>query len=1074
MNGDALTVGGYTTPVNGSLLWVGNGGFIYTPNTGFSGTDTFTYHAINAGSMSEAATVTIEVLPIHGDLVANADAGQLYETWAGEPLNRAVPGVLSNDANRNNGERKAILVSYPANGTLDFRADGSFDYQPNSGYAGPDTFTYRFTDDDNASTLGDDNASTLGTVSLKVKETPDIAITSFYSDGQKLRVQYVVLGTDSWPLEIQLYASDDGVTLDEPLGESVEVTEASYLTQGMHSFSFVPTFDDIKRDYYLMAKIDSGGDVPEHSVNNNKALFAGGSFVVEEADSGKTVIHYQGTFDEGSNDGRNLVGISRGQHFYNQWSIIAQQTAVPAVPNISIMPWAPQYRYMDVTGDDIVDHYDIKAFANRNNPHRYAWQRVDPFDVNGDTEHSPADALAIINFLNGRGQHVFGYNELPASGAALVDVSGEMVVSALDLRMMFDLLEGGDGVVYSAGRNAADPFDIGGTINGYSDAAAIEEYLVQVPVILGNISVEAIHIRLHAGNDAASVGGAPAWIWGGDGNDGISGSQDYGDFLDGGAGDDNITGQGGADEIHGQAGNDWITGDVPADPQFGADAIYGGPGDDTIFGGAGQDALQGDDGDDTLNGGEGDDQLDGGDGDDDLEGGNGTSTFVGSQGQDTQSVNGNLLSGDTGQNALNIAGAYNPAGGSGSGSCNLGAPTIPSIPFFAFVGEGTYLPMRYYFYTLHTHPYPVDVDVHLAIISGTATVGVDIEQPDPADFAVPGHGTNPPEVPRYTDVRIPAPLDGDIEGNETAWLHTYIDAYPICVNSLGRIVIVDSTVQAVDDTVLVPRNAEGFDLWPFIRGNDLGDGGTLDLFTQPQHGTLERYNFFGETQFLYTPNTGYIGNDSFTYTLRYGYDQPGPFNESDTTTATVNIKVGQVVTIDDAVAVPEAGSSGDPSKARFRVWLSEPLNYETYVDVSSGNLAPPSSGTPEERARAGVGGDFEALTERLIFSPGQTEKWFEVEITADDIDEYDEKFAAYIGSPIYVSRSTGVGTILDGDGSGNEDDGNGPPEITIEDATVHEPESGTATATLTVTLSRTTEKEASVHYFDCLIWIDVP
>jgi len=36
-----------------------------------------------------------------------------------------------------------------------------------------------------------------------------------------------------------------------------------------------------------------------------------------------------------------------------------KQTAVPAVADISLMPWAPQYRYMDVSGDEIVDPIDI-------------------------------------------------------------------------------------------------------------------------------------------------------------------------------------------------------------------------------------------------------------------------------------------------------------------------------------------------------------------------------------------------------------------------------------------------------------------------------------------------------------------------------------------------------------------------------------------------------------------------------------------------------------------------------------------------------------------------------------------
>jgi hypothetical protein len=43
MEGDALTVTSNTQPANGTLVNNGDGTFTYTPNTGFTGVDTFTY-----------------------------------------------------------------------------------------------------------------------------------------------------------------------------------------------------------------------------------------------------------------------------------------------------------------------------------------------------------------------------------------------------------------------------------------------------------------------------------------------------------------------------------------------------------------------------------------------------------------------------------------------------------------------------------------------------------------------------------------------------------------------------------------------------------------------------------------------------------------------------------------------------------------------------------------------------------------------------------------------------------------------------------------------------------------------
>ena len=69
-------------------------------------------------------------------------------------------------------------------------------------------------------------------------------------------------------------------------------------------------------------------------------------------------------------------------------------------------------------------------------------------------------------------------------------------------------------------------------------------------------------------------------------------------------------------------GDDYIDGGA------GSDEIYGGGGGDTIIGGTGSDQLYGEAGDDTITGDQGADYIDGGAGDDILEGGAGADEFV--------------------------------------------------------------------------------------------------------------------------------------------------------------------------------------------------------------------------------------------------------------------------------------------------------------------------------------------------------------------------------------------------------------------------------------------------------------
>jgi Ca2+-binding RTX toxin-like protein len=85
-------------------------------------------------------------------------------------------------------------------------------------------------------------------------------------------------------------------------------------------------------------------------------------------------------------------------------------------------------------------------------------------------------------------------------------------------------------------------------------------------------------------------------IQGGSGNDGISGDEGD-DIITGGAGNDYLWGNGGDDTIHGGAGNDYIWGDG------GDDRLYGGAGRDTIEGGAGSDFIYSDPNDGNLDGG---------------------------------------------------------------------------------------------------------------------------------------------------------------------------------------------------------------------------------------------------------------------------------------------------------------------------------------------------------------------------------------------------------------------------------------------------------------------------------------
>ena len=84
----------------------------------------------------------------------------------------------------------------------------------------------------------------------------------------------------------------------------------------------------------------------------------------------------------------------------------------------------------------------------------------------------------------------------------------------------------------------------------------------------------------------------------------LTGSAGVADVLDGGAGNDTLTGFGGGDDLYGGTGDDVLS----------ADDVAIGDGGNWLFGDQGNDSLTGGDGSDHLVGGEGDDLLTGGTG----------------------------------------------------------------------------------------------------------------------------------------------------------------------------------------------------------------------------------------------------------------------------------------------------------------------------------------------------------------------------------------------------------------------------------------------------------------------------
>ncbi len=140
-DGDILTyaIAGQGTKGTAAITNAAGGTYLYTPNAGASGSDSFTFQVRDPGNLTSTATIAVTITPGNQPPVAGNGAlstvqntpaaGKLTATDAnGDPLTYQVV-------------RAAKLGSVALNA-----ATGSFTYTPNANSSGADTFTFKAND----------------------------------------------------------------------------------------------------------------------------------------------------------------------------------------------------------------------------------------------------------------------------------------------------------------------------------------------------------------------------------------------------------------------------------------------------------------------------------------------------------------------------------------------------------------------------------------------------------------------------------------------------------------------------------------------------------------------------------------------------------------------------------------------------------------------------------------------------------------------------------------------------------------------------------------------------------------
>lgn len=156
-DGNPLTYSVVSGPSNGALTGSGPN-LIYTPDTGFTGIDNFTFKVNDGFIDSENATVTLSL----ADVANSIPVAVNQDVTVAEDEPKAIQ-LIANDLD---GDILTFTTTQPTHGTIS--GSGSLvNYQPAPNYNGPDNFTFRVNDG-----ITDSNLATVTITVTQVNDKP--------------------------------------------------------------------------------------------------------------------------------------------------------------------------------------------------------------------------------------------------------------------------------------------------------------------------------------------------------------------------------------------------------------------------------------------------------------------------------------------------------------------------------------------------------------------------------------------------------------------------------------------------------------------------------------------------------------------------------------------------------------------------------------------------------------------------------------------------------------------------------------------------------------------------------------
>jgi hypothetical protein len=229
---------GWTTGAHGQFFVGSSGGFVYNPDFGYIGPDTYTYSVCDNWAACTNATVTFNVvnqLPVTND--------ETYTVHRSLSIDNA---LLQNDSDPDNDPISISPTGWTtgANGQFFVGSSGGFVYNPTFGYVGADSYTY---------TVCDNWAGcTQATVNFNVVNGPPVTVDKSYFVKGSLSKDNVLLIGASDP--------DDDPFSFSPSGWQTG-PNGSFFTNSSGGFVYNPNNGFFGSDSYVATFVTTGQDV---------------------------------------------------------------------------------------------------------------------------------------------------------------------------------------------------------------------------------------------------------------------------------------------------------------------------------------------------------------------------------------------------------------------------------------------------------------------------------------------------------------------------------------------------------------------------------------------------------------------------------------------------------------------------------------------------------------------------------------------------------------------------------------------------------------------------------------------